>query len=169
MPQINLGDSGDDNEVGGRSMLTATGLGAACLFVLLIVFLRGGRKLLTDGLGGNQGRNQVAPELDNRFTDANYQSGLAEWMRKEKGFYEILAIQKQHGLTDDELNAVLKDFWVSQNEDATTFPWQGRIGNMDWRLNVDWNVEVVKKQIEERANAGRDTEHVTAEPAENSQ
>ncbi len=154
-------------DTGGRGVLNATGLGGAFVFVLLIIIFRGGKKLVIEGLDGNQGQNEVDGSLDNRFSEAYWNQEMAKWTQKESKLNEILALQKQHGLSDDDLDAVLMEIWKSQNPGERSGPWQFRIGNMDWRLTVDWDVERVKQRIEARAIEGSGTEFKTTAVVEN--
>ncbi len=143
-------------ESSGASMFTAPGLGGAFVFILLILVLRGGKKVLVDGLDRNQAPDQIVLGRDVSFHDTVSKNALAEWMKNKQNLDDILDCQKQQNLSDDELNSLLKDFWTSQNKDASVFPWQIKFGDHDWRLNAGWDVNKLKRFIETRGKGTQD-------------
>ncbi len=134
----------------GRKLATG---GAAILIVLAMMVVRGAKHAAVDALDGQPAQRpeaELRAELE-RKRAAAFKAQLAEtdWSGREIALRTAQATQRQLALPEADLDTVLQDIWKSKRPDAKVFPWQVNI--VDWRLTFDWDVNEVRRLLEQRA------------------
>ena len=143
-----------DNDLAPRKGLIARAFGVVFvgLFVLAMGFKLYTLAVKVQKIGNGRGQHPQSVQEDH----------LA-WFRREAQLKQILAFQQENGISDEDLDRVLKQIWTETHEDKPV-PWQRgiTIGGDDnwWRIKVDWDVDRVKQRL-----MGESKNNQSAKPA----
>jgi hypothetical protein len=132
--------------VSSSKLLTGGGLMAAFGFVILIIAVRGGKKLIRQAVDDPEPSPPVVTPAPRQHPE------FGVWLQTQQKLKTIDSIQRQNKLTDKEMNDVLKTVWRSQNPDTGKRPpWQPVDSNEKSSAVVDDKTAVNDRTKEEPA------------------